>query len=303
MDIRLFLRKTFKFLGIPLLVYLLLFIALNFFLNKKPVFSKGREPLNKACIFMGDSHIAESINDSLLPCCQNVGLSSESLYFTYFKLKRILQTTPSIKNVYLGFSYHSISGYYGQFIYGEYSNAISSKYFYLLPPEEKSFVLRANKQNFFSYIKAITSSGFMDLVFDRKAYLGGYDSSYPRFRPEKAFIDKRILVQFYTNNLVDAFEEINIEYLRKIQLLCKQSNVNLMLVNTPLHEYYRSKVPAKFVEKYKQIIRDLHLPLLDLSAMPLEDSCYVFDGEHVTKAGAILVTKYIVSHLDGRDKK
>jgi len=277
--------------------YLVLLIALSLQLSKGTVFSKKLDSDKREFLFLGDSHIEKAINDSILNSSYNVGQSSESIYFSYFKLRKMLQTTHCIKNVYLGFSYHSLSDYYSKFVDGEYSNAISSKYFYLLPFSEKLYLLNANRRDIVSYIKTITEKGVMDFMADQHTYLGGYDNSYVSSKAQKNFMDKRITLQYYTNGQLDSFDAKNLEYLKKIQELCKQSNVNLVLLNTPLHKYYKSKVPDAFIEKYNQTIHDMDIQVLDLSEMPLDDSCFIPDGDHLSQQGAALTTKYIASQL------
>lgn len=297
MQIQLFLRKTLGFLGIPLAGYLVLLTVLSQQLNKKTIFPKKWEVFKKESLFLGDSHIEKAINDSILNSCYNVGQNSESLYFSYFKLKKILETTPGIRNVFLGFSYHSLSDYYNKFIDGEYSNAVSGRYFYLLSPAEKFRILCANKKDMISYCKVITENGFLDFTAGLEPYLGGYTNQYTNTSAQKQFMDKRILFQYYTRNELNSFAEINIQYLKKIQELCRHLNVHLTLVNTPMHKYYKSKVPVRFIEKYNEVVHDLNLSVLDLSEMPLNDVCFVPDGDHVSQMGATLTTQYIASQL------
>jgi hypothetical protein len=120
-----FIKKTALFVSIPL-VFIALFIAILELINYEIAIAQRLDP-SITKIFIGDSHMEKAINDSLLENSVNLAQSSESLYFSYYKLKILLEHNPTIKDVYLGFSYHSVSSYYDKFIFGEFSNAISSR--------------------------------------------------------------------------------------------------------------------------------------------------------------------------------
>ena len=124
-----FLKKTLFFICLPLFG-IIVFIAALSCINYKIATSQHLDN-SITTVFLGDSHIEQAINDTLLENCINLGQNSESLYFSYFRLKVLLESNPSIKVVCLGFSYHSLSSYYDKFIVGEFSNAISNRYFCL----------------------------------------------------------------------------------------------------------------------------------------------------------------------------
>ena len=88
-------------------------------------------------VFLGDSHVRYALNDSLLKNSINLGNSSESVYFSYYKLDQLLKSKHSIETVYLGFSYHNISDYYDGYINGQYALSVAPNYFYLLPFREQ----------------------------------------------------------------------------------------------------------------------------------------------------------------------
>lgn len=70
----------------------------------------------KTEVFLGDSHVRYAVYNNLLSHSINLANSSESIYFSYYKLKQLLKANQSIETVYLGFSYHNISDYYDQYI-------------------------------------------------------------------------------------------------------------------------------------------------------------------------------------------
>jgi lysophospholipase L1-like esterase len=89
------------------------------------------------------------------------------------------------------------------------------------------------------------------------------------------------------------FSSTNILYLNKIISLCKEKQVALILVNTPLHPYYLSAVPEKFKSRYHTIIQQSGLPYIDFSEYQFSDSMFMPDGDHVSARGAAVVTNMI----------
>ena len=68
------------------------------------------------------------------------------------------------------------------------------------------------------------------------------------------------------------------------------------MLNAPLHSYYKSKIPIKFIKKYDDFIDVNHLKTMDLTGLVLNDSCYIPDGDHVSKKGSLITSQYIATH-------
>jgi hypothetical protein len=290
-----FIKKTALFVSIPL-VFITLFIAILELINYE-IATSERLDTSITKIFIGDSHIEKAINDTLLENSVNLAQSSESLYFSYYKLKILLEHNPSIKEVYLGFSYHSVSSYYDKFIFGEFSNAISSRYFSLLPFKEKLKILIANKNDLFSYLKVVTKNDILNIWKERKTFQGGFANSFSNTKASEESIEKRILLQYYNEGSLNEYSLKNIEYLTKIKDLCNKSKVNLILVNTPVNIRYKNKIPKKFKIKYEQLTESMKIKILDLSDLLSQEHFFIPDGDHVSQKGANTTTEYIGTKL------
>lgn len=290
-----FIKKTALFVSIPI-VFITLFIAILELINYE-IATSERLDSSITKIFMGDSHIEQAIDDTLLENSVNLAQNSESLYFSYYKLNILLEHNPSIKEVYLGFNYHSVSSYYDKFIFGEFSNAISSRYFSLLPFKEKLKILIANRNDFFSYLKVVTKNDILNIWREKKTFQGGFANSYSNTKASEESIEKRVLFQYYNKGSLNEYSLKNIEYLNKIKDLCKNSNVNLILVNTPVHKLYKNKIPKKFKIKFEQLSESTKIKILDLSGLLSEEYFFIPDGDHVSQKGAITTTEYIATKL------
>ena len=207
---------------------------------------------------------------------------AESFYFSYYKLKMLLNNNPSVEKVFLGLSYHSLSSYYDRFISGDYSAGIAPKYFYLLPLKEKFVMIHWNSSNLLPFMKSVNRV----LSNDRYSYLGGFSNQHDKTSAVDTSMEKRLLSHYYSNEELNPFSKLNISYLDKIIGLCETKGVVLITLDTPLHEYYQKNVPVEYQKKLGDIINSRKLDHIDLSSITLSDEYFAPDGDHVSKIGA-----------------
>jgi hypothetical protein len=174
-----------------------------------------------------------------------------------------------------------------------FSNAISSKYFSLLPIKEKIKTLIANRNDFFSYVKVVAKNDILNILSERKSFQGGFNNSFSNTKANESSIEKRVFFQYYNEGCLNGYSLKNIEYLKKIEDLCKKSNVNLVLVNTPIYSLYKNKVPGKFKVKFEQLSESMKIKKVDLCDLLSEKNFFIPDGDHVSQKGALATTLYI----------
>jgi hypothetical protein len=291
-----FIRKMCGIILILTGIFISLFIFFNYISNKQ--FDTYKLNLTDSILFGGDSHLRVAINDNALGCSVNLSQNGEAYLFTYYKLRRLLDNNSKLKKIYLGFSYHNFSGFYDDVTYGDRSWYISSRYFFVLPISEKMKLLKCNFYCLFLYFKRIFQYAINNTFNSNKenSFLGSYEipDSDRSVTPES--INRRVESQYFKKNKEYDFATINLLYLKKIIELCKSKRVDLTLVNSPLHPYYISKVPKNYQEEYKSFIKENSLHVLDLSNFFSDDSCFMPDGDHVSKKGSFLITAYFNSH-------
>ena len=244
-------------------------------------------------IFVGDSHVRYAVDDSLLINSLNMGNSSESTYFSYFKLKQILKSNPNITTIYLGFSYHNISGYYDQYTFGRYSREIAPNYFFILPIWEQLKMIEWNLKRFLHFKFSLLKSGVMTLV-NQNTFQGGFDNPHRNVAAREKIMNERLDFQYYTDGKINPFSNLNLTYFDKIVTLCHSQKVQLIILNTPLHSYYRSKIPAKYANKYNSLVSSKNVIVMDLSQLDLPDYCFQPDGDLLSKEGSIKTTEEII---------
>lgn len=290
---RFFLIKCFKFFGILLIIGFCFYGCIDY-LNSKKI-NDYISLIDKKFVFIGDSHIQNGINDELINSGINFSQNGESYYFSYQKLKRIIALNKMVKTVFLGFSYHSLSSYYDDYVFGKYNNEISSRYFFILPASEKVKFIECNLGDEMLFLKNIFEKGIVNVIRqkDKYSFLGYYQNGFHNVQSRKTSMDKRIHLQFFNETKIADFSNVNINYLNKIIVLCKQNNIDLIVLNTPLDPYYKSKIPQKFLDKYNQIIETQKLRVIDFHNLKFRKNDFIKDGDHVSVEGSLLISKFL----------
>ncbi len=237
-------------------------------------------------LFAGDSHIQTAVDDALVPQSKNVGRSSESLYFTYYTLIEYLRINPQVSRVYVGFGYHSLSEYYDEFISGARSSVISSRYFFVLPKEERAKCLQWNSDRIVPYVKNILHNGLRQHFTDAS----GFENEFINTGVRESSVIKRLKRQYLDGERLRGFSSMNLRSLELIADLCTRRGIELILVNTPVHSSYRDKIPEPFVDEYRRVIERLGLPVVSFENLDLEDEDFIPDGDHVSRSGAFRTT-------------
>jgi len=260
-----------------------------------------RLPPGTHVLVMGDSHIEMSVDDDLLGGARNVAQNSEVFLITRFKLETLLKNHPQVDTVCLGASFHNFSDYFDKIAV---NHTVLGRYFYVLPADVQFELIREvdNPPGFMlkSYLGwsacFLGRSGIADRV------LGGYrvlDTDEP---VKEATVEERIREQYYRDGALADLSFRNIKSFKAIAGLCRAKHVSLIILNTPLHPLYKSRIPRKFIDKYYSLIGEIGLELFEFEGLALDDGHFHPDGDHVNRKGAIPVTKCLKKFLeDGRN--
>lgn len=290
---KLLLRRIFIFIVIPILLCVLTYTFINFFNNRALNNYKVKAGVKE--IYMGDSHIQLAIDDKLIANTVNLSQQSESYKFTYLKIQALLKNNPSINKVYLGFSYHNLASYYDDFIDGKYSKDICGRFFFIAPYKQKVELLNERSVEFSTFVRCALSYGLKNVFVNESAlsFIGLYQNDFKKVAAIESSMNKRLFFQFYKKNKPSDFSTSNINYFNKIIEFCKLNSVEIILINTPLHPYFKNRIPLKFIAKYDSIIAEKHLSVLDFSNLVLSDSCFIPDGDHLSAKGAGILSRLL----------
>jgi hypothetical protein len=286
-----FLKKVACFLLLPTMVLLVVFIGLN--KVNKTAFNNYHLDENIHTVLIGDSHIQMTLNDSVLPNTKNLSRNAETFLFSYYKLATLLQQNPSLKRVFLGYGYHSLSNNNDNYTFGMYSKDIATRYFFILPLAIQTKMMATNGQVLPSFIKNALGLGWSNINPKQDySFLGFYENTFKNAAVQYESIEKGLQNMYFDKGTMRPFSEDNIFYLQEIVNLCKSKNVQLTLVNTPIHPKYKSGIPSEYKHRYYSIVKDNNLTLFEFDNLVLTDSCFVTDGDHVSVNGSLLTTDY-----------
>jgi hypothetical protein len=282
-----FIKQIISFLIPVFFVMIFLFIYSNVVIKKITANYKLNSEINKIAI--GDSHISLSINDSILHSTKNFAAKSENFIYSFYKIVALTNSNPQIDTILLGASYHNFSKYSDNFIF---NTSILKIYFYMLPVEVQ-----------FEMIKKINNplvfiiSSLRNLFISNKYYewIGGFSNYSTNVLIDEKSILKRINSQYYENGNLCGFSKHNILYFKKIVNYCKKNNIELIIINTPLHKNYKKKIPQVYIDKFYSLITNSNLDIIEFDEFDLEDIDFLPDGDHVSKEGSIKTSKIIDS--------
>lgn len=288
---RLFLKKFAQFF----LLFLILFILISFFeikfLKDNYIYPLKKENEN---IFLGHSHSACSINDSIVNNTKNLSGTGESYFYTFLKLKRILNSPNNIKNVFVEFTNNKTMLYYDKnIIETRYIREFLPNYIFLLEKEEFEILLFNNPKGFLL--------GILDFVsVNTQAILS----------PKKQVAKEIKWGGFYYNqdNLIDSFlkKDINdipyqkmnqplsnygLNYLDKIIELARQKNKNIFLFRSPMYGNGYNTANEKELQTLLKT-RYRHCKFIDFKNFPISKYDYA-DLLHLNHKGARKFSTYL----------
>ncbi len=268
---------------------------------------KVKLPPHVQTLFVGDSHPQCALDDRIFPNSLNICRSAESFVYTYYKVKAILKANPRIKTVIIGFSYHSVGGKYDTTVKKNNLQFKTMCYRYLPVYDNDLFfyLLRINPfgvvQNYPRFSKksaALLSQDIMNrLKYRDFPFIGSFfDSKHSNL--SDSVITWTIARQYHDEKgRYIGISEIQKEYLARIIHYFKETNVNLVFVNTPVHEAYLARVPQNNISVYKEIIeQNPDVLFLNHSHLTYPPDHWR-DGEHLNSLSAKLYTRYLYEQL------
>lgn len=319
---KLFIKKIFLFaIAFGICSVIIGQIYLHYYLKRVYSEKAFRLPANVNTVFFGDSHANTSFDSDIIGNSFNASVESEIYFTTYFKIKSLIKSNPQIKNVVLSHAYHNLSFAYNKDI------LYSDKYYSLFDRWGKEIIhSAANGQlleykygpfnsffsRWFAYLEHFVNSNFIRLKYDLGVpvnltdYLNFYISIlrnnlklnefplYPgNYRSDKSNLkesltNKLINLHYYIEGEVGA-SEILIKSINKMAEECFEKKVTFVLINTPIHSSFKSKIPEYYIKLYDSVLVNLqgkynNIRYFDFSTIDYPDSLFG-DGDHLNAHG------------------
>ena len=142
---KLFLKKSLLFLLGLSFAYLTFFVSSHRYFRKHGDFRLSKDTTR---IILGHSHPECAFNDALIPATRNLAQSGESSFFTYQKLRIVLEQNPQIDTVFLEYSNDMIPQNRDSWIWGnEKLNKNLPLYAPFMKWEDYRLILKKNPQH------------------------------------------------------------------------------------------------------------------------------------------------------------
>lgn len=281
-----FIKNVLIFISLYLGIILLTELSTSSIINKYANFKLSSKP---KYIILGHSHPECAFNDSLINNFKNLAQSGESYYYTYFKVKKILEQNPSIETIFIEYTNNQINSEMNDWIWDD--KHLSNRYTFYSPfiSLSNQFILIQNNKkgylNSFSYSIKSKLPTIIKRDYDYTNKIGGYlylvrDKTDSLLKYSKSLNLKNDILTNNSNNISDN----NLLYLKKTIQLIKNYNKNIFLIRSPQHQKYNGYVNESM---YKNILynRFSDIEYLDFSSFPLSNSEFG-DLEHLNHNGA-----------------
>jgi len=238
----------------------------------------------------GDSHTQVSIDDSLLQSSLNISHSAQAYCYTYSVLRLLLQENAHIDTIILGYSFHSLSA---NFLHKD-QYLLQSNYLMIVDISHQYDIIKSNG---IDMLALIVNRSYQYIIkrhnhdhIQTRPFIGKYCAIVEQNLTHEE-MNAAIARHFhYTNNNFGNVQEIEqLEYLLKIDKLCKEYSVSLFLINCPVRDEYYQAIPKQNLDKYYSTASLLNATLLDYHNYPMPDSCFA-DNHHLNITGASVFT-------------
>jgi len=296
-----YLKNTFLFSIILILLSFLVILSNHIGFLKIP----NNVTQNKNILVLGDSNTECAINDSIFASAVNKSASADSYFYSYLKLKHIVQNNPNIDTIVLGFAPHNIFDN-GWLLDDSHINSHLKLYFPLMEFSDYSFFICNNPKAFLSTLPTITKHAYNNL-FNRllnnftACYYGAYlKLERNKLQEVKALFKEGKPLPFFDlpNNF--SISEPETLYLNKIISFCSSNHLKLYFINTPKRFEllkYQKYGTKEFYEFYNKTYS--HIDFIDCSNLTLQDKNYG-DFVHLNSNGANLFSSIL--HKEGLQK-
>ena len=241
-------------------------------------------------LILGHSHTANSCNTHYIKNSINLASPGEAYIYTYFKAKKVIETNPQIKKVYVEFTNNQIHKHMDNWIWDDTHlqyNFIS--YGVLMDYDALSLLYKKNPSGFVTAFSKGLFNNLLKMIPSKKrkiqyGSMGGFKTNNQIFINTKVPKNKKMTSSNYE------ISESNIYYLEQIVKYCKQKKIEVILVRSPMHKTY----DVSFSEN--EYIKILSKKFKDIKFIDNKDFPIPYNGfhdiEHLNSTGAKFYSQY-----------
>lgn len=287
--------RRFLLQSLAFIVMIIVVISIATALLNTKTKSTFRLAPNIHTIFLGNSHIECSINDSIIPNSFNFARSGERMEWVYSKLKLLLSENSQIDTVFIGFD--NVLCFKDAKTEDVHMGHFSPFFLQTLDMSDYKAILydTSCKYKFDMFTKAMNISKLYEIY--REGGKGAENLSLGGFVPShrnklKEDIQRRKQAKKTTNKQpnIDALSKY---FLDKSIKLCKEKGITVIFLVAPQHPItHNDKQFYKyFANKYYPDIK-----MMDYKKLILPDSAFQ-DLDHLSYIGADIFSEFLKKEL------
>lgn len=231
-------------------------------------------------IIMGHSHAEFAFDDSMIVNTRNFGNSAEPYFYTFTKLKLLLENNSQIENVFLLYTNNSLVYWMDDWTWNDrYLSHRFPFYSSFLSGPQLSVLIKNNPVGTIEFFIESMVENTWKLIRDEVDYinyLGGYTALENEMKEPSGPLPSGLKET--------PLSSINKKYLDKIIELCSENGVNLTFVRSPQHPNCMERDnEIVFQEVYETNFS--HIKFYDFNDFPLLEDEFA-DEEHLNHKGA-----------------
>jgi hypothetical protein len=254
-------------------------------------------------LILGDSHARTALNPEFIGSACSSAQKAEELEYSYYKLKRALETHEEIENLIITVSYFNFLAPVDteSEMMKRYHRLLDTD-FYAAKKKYQEYQASHAYRNLINHKlpQAVPIGLLNELVEDvtQPLFRGGYELRQGSLIGQDRALNAAIQRHYYQGKKLRQGSKLRAAYFGKIVQLCKSQQVRLYVVNTPLHPHYQAQVPPAVISGYEDIItqHSEDFVYLDYSSLKLPDALF-FDYDHLNAEGARLFSGIIRQDL------
>ncbi len=253
-------------------------------------------------LILGDSHAVAGLNPALILGSCSTAQVAEELEYSYYKLKAALEQSEALEQVILSLSYFNIlAPVSSQAELMRRYHRLLDEDFYQLKQAHGEADGSVRYYGFMRHLPPALPLGMLNDLAELLTppdYLGAYQRRQAEGIGDVRALHSAIARHYYQGGRIRDVSTLRQHYLERIVRLCQQHEVQLFVVNTPLHPEYLAAVPSLIKADYYQQIGKLadNFVYLDYSALDLPEDHY-FDYDHLNHKGARFLCRKLAVEL------
>lgn len=249
-------------------------------------------------LIIGHSHPECAFNEEFVPDLKNMSHSGESYFYTYFKIKQVLDQNPDVEVVFIEYTNNQIEIERDEWIWGNrFINKRYPIYSSFMGFSDKFLLFKNNQGDFINAYSLSIKKRYARMVdgdFDYLNLSGGY--RYLDVNEIDSLIKNTDSIETSVSEQNGDISLDNLLYLDLIIEDCVKKNKEVFLIRSPQHEKYNGTYNEA---EYQSILREryVNIPFLDFSTFPLLNADYA-DLEHLNFKGARKFSLWFADLID-----